>query len=645
VTDAHGARALILVRNTVSHDARILREAATLRDLGYDVLIAGVVSTTERETELEIAGTRVVRLDPPGALKRLVPGRRGRSAAPSGAAAPAPRTEPSAAARPSVRTTVRRLAITGAYYALGAALVRRERPRLVHANDYNTMWIGIAAKVLRGSRVVYDCHELWADRNGRPEWRPWLVASEFLFVRAADATITASPGYADELAARYRVPRPTVVRNIPAPLPGSEAAGGPVAPDPGLVVYVGGLMPGRGLEQAIRALALAPEKLRLRLVGPGSESYRASLSRLAAHAGVADRVELHDPVPPSELLTAIAGAGAGLMLIEPVGRSYELTLPNKLFEYAAAGAPILASDMPVLAGVVSAEGLGEVVPVDDVAQVAGAMQLLAEPAVNARVRERVRAFAARETWEREQAVLADVYEGHERDRVERTYAHYAASPRKRRTWDAGNAGNAAIRDELVDTVFAVAGLELRSARRVLDIGCGSGWWLERLAAHPDIDAELYGVELQPERVRSASERVPGAVLVEGDARRLPFEGGRFEVVSLFTVLSSLADRADAVLALHEARRVLAPGGVLLVWEPRLPNPLNRSTQLVTKRLVRDALADAEIAVRTTTVLPALARRLGPRTDRLYPHLAAIPAFRSHRLIHARALPGGATITA
>src|SRR5204863_6460443 len=114
--------------------------------------------------------------------KRPIPRRRG---APEASRSVAPPSS-SAPSSPSLRIKARRLAVTGAYYVLGAALVRRERPGLVHANDYNTMWIGIAAKLLRGSRVVYDCHELWADRNGRPEWRPWLVASEFLFMRAAD---------------------------------------------------------------------------------------------------------------------------------------------------------------------------------------------------------------------------------------------------------------------------------------------------------------------------------------------------------------------------------------------------------------------------------------------------------------------------
>ena len=51
-------------------------------------------------------------------------------------------------------------------------IAARERPALVHCNDHNTMWAGLAVRALWGGAVVYDSHELWADRNLRPEWRP-----------------------------------------------------------------------------------------------------------------------------------------------------------------------------------------------------------------------------------------------------------------------------------------------------------------------------------------------------------------------------------------------------------------------------------------------------------------------------------------
>ena len=54
--------ALVLVRNPVADDGRVLREAHVLQDLGFDVLVAGIVSREERGTELELDGVRVVRL-------------------------------------------------------------------------------------------------------------------------------------------------------------------------------------------------------------------------------------------------------------------------------------------------------------------------------------------------------------------------------------------------------------------------------------------------------------------------------------------------------------------------------------------------------------------------------------------------------
>jgi glycosyltransferase involved in cell wall biosynthesis len=291
-------------------------------------------------------------------------------------------------------------------------LARRIRPQLVHANDWNTMWCGMAIKLTCGARLIYDSHELWPDRNGRWEQRWWLLASEALFVRAADAVLTASPGYADALAERYRTGRPTVVRNIPessSPQVSASSAGTMATSSrSSLVVYVGGLMPGRGLEQAIDALALVPE-VRLRAVGPGSQAYRASLVQRAKLAGVDDRLELAPPVPPGAVAEALRDAAAGLCLIQPVCRSYELTLPNKLFEYAAAGVPMLVSDLPVMAAVVRRQGLGEVVPPTDAAAIAQGLRRLLEPGRWSDAARHARAFARTNDWDGEARVLANVY--------------------------------------------------------------------------------------------------------------------------------------------------------------------------------------------------------------------------------------------
>ena len=78
----------------------------------------------------------------------------------------------------------------------------------------------------------------------------------------------------------------------------------------------------------------------------------------------------------------------------------------------------------------------------------------------------------------------------------------------------------------------------------------------------------------------------------GDARGLPFEDAGFDLVTLFTVLSSLANGTHAELALRQAFRVVSPGGLLVVWEPRLPNPLNPHTVFIGDRILNRALAAA-----------------------------------------------------
>jgi glycosyltransferase involved in cell wall biosynthesis len=396
-----GRRAMVLVRNTAVHDARVGRAVGVLAAAGWAPQVVGVQSTDVREAAGEVAGAPLVRLDPGAGLRR----RRHPPAAPSSrpAGPPSPSSRP-----PGPAQRLRRLVVTADFYRQGLAAVRAGRPALLHCNDWNTMWIGVAAKPLWRTRVVYDAHELWADRNGRPEARAWIVAAEALFVRAADVVITASPGYAAELATRYRIPPPAVVRNVPE----HHAATGRVPAgdngSPPTLAYVGGLLPGRGLEQPIAAVALVPG-VRLTLIGPGDEAARARLSALAAAHGVGDRVERRPPVAPEAVVGALAGATAGLCLIQPICRSYELTLPNKLYEYVAAGLPVLASDLPVIGSVVREHGIGELAPPEDVEAVAAALRRLLEPGRREQAAAASRRLAETVTWATEQAELARAY--------------------------------------------------------------------------------------------------------------------------------------------------------------------------------------------------------------------------------------------
>jgi SAM-dependent methyltransferase len=177
-------------------------------------------------------------------------------------------------------------------------------------------------------------------------------------------------------------------------------------------------------------------------------------------------------------------------------------------------------------------------------------------------------------------------------------------------------------------VLDLGGEKLDGEGEVLDVGCGTGWLLEALAREGAAPARLHGVEALPARAAAAAARVPGARVQTADARGLPYESGRFGLATLIAVLSSMGSAEEVAVALREARRVAAPGGLVLVYEPRLPNPLNRNTRLIGRQRLEEALGPVK-AERTLTGLPPLARRLGRAAPRLYPALARLAP--THRL--------------
>ncbi len=96
-------------------------------------------------------------------------------------------------------------------------------------------------------------------------------------------------------------------------------------------------------------------------------------------------------------------------------------------------------------------------------------------------------------------------------------------------------------------------------RRILDVGCGVGQYVRQLRELP---ATVMGIDVERARVQRGSAEVAG--LVVGAAESLPFAAESFDVVLLNEVLEHVADDRQA---LHEALRILAPGGHVVVYVP------------------------------------------------------------------------------
>jgi SAM-dependent methyltransferase len=108
---------------------------------------------------------------------------------------------------------------------------------------------------------------------------------------------------------------------------------------------------------------------------------------------------------------------------------------------------------------------------------------------------------------------------------------------------------------------------LAGAGPVLDLGCGRGYWMEHLGRR---GMAAVGVEHDPVRAALAGRFGP---VVAGDGARLPLAGASVGLVWCLHVLHHLPDPAGV---LAEVRRVLRPGGVLVLAETVEDNPLLRA---------------------------------------------------------------------
>lgn len=216
--------------------------------------------------------------------------------------------------------------------------------------------------------------------------------------------------------------------------------------------------------------------------------------------------------------------------------------------------------------------------------------------------------------------------------ITRTYQSYTA--KRIRAWDISNPGDSRIlaeRERKLKDLLKRERLLPLSGKRILDIGCGYGHVLAQLEKWEAQRDHLYGIDLLPDRIEAARRAYPGIHFTCGNAEHLDFPDAHFDLVLLFTVFSSILDDGMAHNVAGEVRRVLKPGGAALWYDFRYNNPWNPHTLGMTKQLIRQFFPDFELHLRTITLLPPLARRLGRLTPVLYPLLAAIPPMRTHYL--------------
>jgi len=218
------------------------------------------------------------------------------------------------------------------------------------------------------------------------------------------------------------------------------------------------------------------------------------------------------------------------------------------------------------------------------------------------------------------------------ERLQSVYREYM--PRVAARWSPENRGNQAILAELerrVSRMLSGSGLVPLGERRVLDVGCGHGHFLGLLQSLGARASNLHGVDLLAERIAYARSHHPGIRFSVGNAGELAYPDHFFDLVLLFSVLTSILDPEMRKRVAAEVTRVLKPGGAILWYDFRFDDPWNPNVRGVRRTEIATYFPDCRRRLQSVTLLPPLARRLGPFTSVLYPLLARVPTLRTHNL--------------
>jgi glycosyltransferase involved in cell wall biosynthesis len=372
----------MMVTNPVTNDARVINEATSLTENGYNITVLATrdVYSPKQET---LNGFKIKRY-----YKRFrnnsIPGK--------------------------IEFTLK--------FTLAAI---KEKADIYHSNDLSTLLeCYLAAKICR-AKIVYDSHEVNADPLMTGYFDKLYYWLERFLISRVDAVITVNDFIADFLYNRYHLKKCiTVIMNCPYLHEQAEASR--AIPDlkcleeikteilkgNKIILYQGIIFEERGLKQLVQAMNYLPESYSLFIIGKGA--LLPELIDIVRKNGLNERVFFPGQLSLAQLAACTLLADVGVTFNEGKLLNHLYSSPNKLFQYIHAGVPVLARDFPFIRQVVLGSDVGIVIDSIEPLKIASTIKEMLQD------KERLSNFKintckAREmfNWEKESLKLIEVY--------------------------------------------------------------------------------------------------------------------------------------------------------------------------------------------------------------------------------------------
>jgi glycosyltransferase involved in cell wall biosynthesis len=258
--------------------------------------------------------------------------------------------------------TIKHIFILIEFYIKLFILALKLKPQIIHCHDILVLPVGVFIKLLRKSKLIYDAHELESQKNGLSK----LESKSIFFLekkvwRFVDKLIVVSPSidkwYGDKIGTKDTA----IIMNSPFVKKNNTSINTdylrktyhiPISSR--IFIYIGGFIRGRGIESLIEIFKNKDLNSHIVFLGYGELK-----NNLLKTSNQYSNIHIHDAVPHEEVISVAKSADIGLCFIQNISLSDYYCLPNKLFEYAFAEIPMLASDFPDIVTIVDKYLLGE----------------------------------------------------------------------------------------------------------------------------------------------------------------------------------------------------------------------------------------------------------------------------------------------
>ncbi|MFN8251257.1 MAG: glycosyltransferase [Ferruginibacter sp.] len=280
------------------------------------------------------------------------------------------------------------------------------------ANDLDTLPANFLVSKIRSRIQVYDTHEFFTGTaelyNRSFVKKTWQRIENFFFPRVK-YIYTVNKSIAALYKDKYGI-EPVVIRNLPYKKAAMQQTAGFDLPAGKKILLVQGtgLNENRGLEELVSAVALLPETFMLVIAGGGL--IIPALKNSVAKQQLQERILFTGVLDPVALRQLTPLAWCGFSLDKPININQQASLPNKLFDYIAAGIPVIASDIMEVAAIVRQYGIGTILPQVSPEAIATAVLELDANETNYQLYKSNTAVAYETlNWENEQQILRSLF--------------------------------------------------------------------------------------------------------------------------------------------------------------------------------------------------------------------------------------------